>query len=192
MTETILGLMRHGQTDWNVSLRLQGSSDIPLNEIGLQQAESASQKISAADWDIILTSPLSRAMETARAISTKTGLDVVIVPDLLERSFGVAEGLNHQQWRELADSGKTIEGLESMEELKIRANSILSLVATHYDGKRVLAVSHGAYIRMVLQEASNGVFPPEGDRLGNVCLSKLSHLDGLWTVMDYNPNSLAD
>lgn len=192
MTETILGLMRHGLTDWNVQLRLQGISDIPLNETGLQQAKAASAKINRADWDIILASPLSRAKTTAEIIAERTGLEIVIVPDLVERSFGEAEGLSHTQWRELYESGKEIPGLESLEELKTRAQSLLSLVSTHYDGKRVLAVSHGAYIRKVLRIASANEFPKEGDRLGNVCLSRLLHLDGSWQVIDYNPESLAN
>ena len=191
MTETVLGLMRHGQTDWNVSLRLQGISDIPLNETGLAQAEAASEKIHSSDWDLILASPLQRAQKTAEIIASKTGLDIVLVPDLVERSFGVAEGLSHPEWRKLYESGAEIEGLESLEALSTRARSLLSLVSTHYDGKRILAVSHGAYIRKVLRIASDNRFPNDGDRLGNVCLSRLVHSDGLWTVVDYNPNSLA-
>lgn len=192
MTETVLGLMRHGQTDWNVALRLQGSSDIALNPEGLRQAELASKKIHPADWDIIIASPLSRAHKTAEIIASQTGHDVVIVPDLIERSFGEAEGLSHPQWRALHESGKPILGLETMDELRIRAKSLLSLVATHYDGKRVLAVSHGAYIRMVLQLASEGKYPTSEDRLGNVSLSSLIYQDGLWSVLDFNPKSLAD
>ena len=191
MTETVLGLMRHGQTDWNVSLRLQGISDIPLNETGLAQAQAASEKIHASDWDLILASPLQRAHKTAEIIAAKTGLEIVLVPDLVERSFGVAEGLSHPEWRKLYESGAGIEGLESLEALATRARSLLSLVSTHYDGKRILAVSHGAYIRKVLRIASDNRYPNDGDRLGNVCLSRLVHNDGLWTVVDYNPNSLA-
>jgi len=192
LTETILGLMRHGQTDWNVALKLQGSSDIPLNEVGLRQAQLASEKIHRSDWDLIIASPLSRAAKTAGILADRTGLDVVIVPDLIERSFGAAEGLSHPEWRAMYESGNPIPGLETMDELRTRARSLLSLVATHYDGKRILAVSHGAYIRVVLQLASEGKYPASDDRLGNVSLSRLNHQDGLWSVLDFNPKSLAD
>ena len=191
MTETVLGLMRHGQTDWNIELKLQGISDIPLNQTGISQAQAASEKINATDWDIILASPLSRARDTAGFIAHKTGLDVVLVPDLVERSFGSAEGLSHAQWRELYEKQIEIPGIETMEELSKRARSLLDLVSTHYDGKRVLAVSHGSYIRTVLKIASKNEFPKDHDRLGNVSLSILRNQDGIWSVTDYNPDSLA-
>ena len=87
--------MRHGQTDWNVSLRLQGISDIPLNETGLTQAESASEKIHASDWDLILASPLQRAHKTAEIIAAKTGLDIVLVPDLVRSEEHTSELQSH-------------------------------------------------------------------------------------------------
>ncbi len=57
MSKTILGLLRHGQTDWNVQGRLQGTSDIPLNEMGLRQAQAAANAIDARDWDMVVSSP---------------------------------------------------------------------------------------------------------------------------------------
>ncbi|MEY4418084.1 MAG: hypothetical protein RIQ88_522 [Actinomycetota bacterium] len=191
LTETILGLLRHGQTDWNVELRLQGTSDIELNETGIAQARVAASKIHRSDWDIILSSPLMRAKVTAEIIAEQTGLEVVLVPDLVERSFGEGEGLSHPEWRKIYESGQQIPGLETVEQLTVRARSLLSLASTHYDGKRILAVTHGAYIRTVLRLASDKKYPGANDRLGNVSLSRLMHLDGLWQVIDYNPNSLA-
>jgi len=191
LTETILGLMRHGQTDWNIELRLQGISDIPLNETGIFQAKAASEKINSSDWDVILASPLSRARDTAGFIAETIGLEIVIVPDLVERSFGSAEGLAHDQWRELYEKQIEIPGIESIEELSKRAHSVLDLVADQYRGKRVLAVSHGSYIRTVLKIASNGQLPREHDRLSNVSLSILRNQEGVWGVRDYNPESLA-
>lgn len=190
MTETVLGLMRHGQTDWNIELRLQGSSDIPLNETGREQARLASKKLNLGDWDLVLASPLSRATETAGIIAHQLGLEVVIVPELVERSFGVAEGLSHPQWRELYESGKPIPGLETIDELRVRAEAALRLIASNYDGRKVLAVSHGAFIRKLLRVASNNQFPKDGDRLGNVSLSRLGFEDASWSVLDYDPNSL--
>ena len=58
MTETVLGLLRHGQTDWNIDLRLQGITDIPLNETGLEQARTAAEHLVAEDWDFVASSPL--------------------------------------------------------------------------------------------------------------------------------------
>lgn len=190
MTETILGLLRHGQTDWNIDLRLQGSTDIPLNETGRNQARLASSVLNREDWDVIIASPLSRAKDTADIVALEFGMNVVVVPELIERSFGVAEGLDHASWRKLYESHQHIEGLESLEDLRTRTVQLLDLIANEYSGQRVLAVSHGAFIRKVLTIVTNSELPREGERLSNASLNKFMHADGLWTITDYRPESL--
>ena len=190
MTETILGLLRHGQTDWNIDLRLQGSTDIPLNETGRLQALKAASVLNREDWDVIIASPLSRAKDTADIVARELGMHVVIVPELIERSFGVAEGLDHASWRKLYESHTVIEGLESLEDLRVRTVQLLGIIANEYPGQRVLAVSHGAFIRKVLSIVSNGELPREGERLSNASLSKFMHSDNAWTIAEYRPESL--
>lgn len=192
MTETHLGLLRHGQTDWNIDLRLQGSSDIPLNQTGLRQAELAAEYLVGTEWDLVLASPLSRALDTAKIIAGKLSLDLVIVPELIERSFGVAEGLSHSEWRALYETHADIPGLEPLEELKERSLKLLTQLVTEYDGLRILAVSHGALIRKMMRIISEEKYPLDGDRLGNVSLNTFTHLDGTWSVSSYNPASLSD
>jgi len=192
LTESHLGLLRHGQTDWNIDLRLQGSSDIPLNETGIRQAELAAKYLNASDWDLVLSSPLSRAHDTAKTVAAELGLDLVIVPELIERSFGVAEGMSHSEWRILYESHAEIPGIESLEALQSRSESLLRQLATEYDGKRILAVSHGALIRKLMKIISAGAYPLDGDRLGNVSLNRFTFADGVWSVRDYNPASLSD
>ena len=190
MTETILGLLRHGQTDWNIDLRLQGSTDIPLNDTGRAQALRAASTLNREDWDVIIASPLSRAKDTADIVALELGMNVVIVPELIERSFGVAEGLDHASWRKLYESHQVIEGLESLEDLRTRTVQLLDLIANEYPGQRVLAVSHGAFIRKVLTIVTNGELPREGERLSNASLNRFMHADGIWTITDYRPESL--
>ena len=192
MTETHLGLLRHGQTDWNIDLRLQGSSDIPLNETGIKQAELAAKYLNASDWDLVLSSPLSRAHDTAKTVAAELGLNLVIVPELIERSFGVAEGMSHSEWRTLYESHAEIPGIESLEALQLRSEALLRQLSTEYDGKRILAVSHGALIRKLMKIISAGTYPLDGDRLGNVSLNRFTFSDGVWSVSDYNPASLSD
>ncbi len=192
MTKTDLGLVRHGQTDWNAQLRLQGSSDIPLNHIGILQAKNAATKINPSDWDVLAASPLSRARDTAALIAAEINLPVVIIPELIERSFGEAEGLSHTEWRIKFESKEPIIGLESIEDLEIRAKALLQKMATEFDGQRVLAVSHGSLIRKLIKLASHGELPLSNDRLENLSLNRLVHLDGLWSVSDYCVQSLAD
>ena len=94
MTLTTFALVRHGQTDWNAERRLQGSTDIPLNDVGRGQARDAAAVLSPYEWDAIVSSPLSRAAETADLIAEGLGLTVSRrVPELTERSFGPAEGM---------------------------------------------------------------------------------------------------
>jgi uncharacterized phosphatase len=190
LTETLLGLLRHGQTDWNIDLRLQGSTDIPLNDTGRAQALQAASVLNREDWDVIIASPLSRAKDTADIVAKELGMNVVIVPELIERSFGVAEGLDHASWRKMYESHAVIEGLESLEDLRARTILLLDLIANDYAGKRVLAVSHGAFIRKVLTIISNGELPREGERLSNASLNKFMHSDNAWTVAEYRPESL--
>lgn len=192
MTNTIIGLLRHGQTDWNVDMRLQGISDIPLNDAGKMQASSATIKLASFNWDIIVSSPLSRAVETAQIINAGLKLASVEIEELLiERSFGEAEGLTYSQWRDNYSSGATAQGAESLELLTRRADELLQRLAERYAGKTVLAVSHGALIRRVIHQVSKGELPAEGERFGNTSLSKLVHVDGIWQLLDYNPASLS-
>ena len=79
MTKTVIGLLRHGQTNWNIDFRLQGVTDIPLNETGIEQARIAGEVLAQAAttgdaWDLILSSPLSRARDTAEMVGQAIGV----------------------------------------------------------------------------------------------------------------------
>lgn len=87
-------VLRHGQTDWNVEMRLQGATDIPLNDTGRLQAREAATRFMGIGIDHILTSPLSRASETASIVGDLLGLKPAIEPRLIERNFGHFEGLD--------------------------------------------------------------------------------------------------
>ena len=93
---TTLLLARHGETDWNREFRIQGSSDIELNELGRQQAQFLAQELTDVDLDAIYSSDLSRAQATAAAVAATHGLDVKLDPRLRERSFGSWEGLTRE------------------------------------------------------------------------------------------------
>lgn len=187
MTETHLGLLRHGQTDWNINFLLQGITDIPMNETGIEQVKLAAKAIRAEDWDIVLTSPLSRARQTAEIIAGHVGFSEIIENDLLiERSFGEAEGLSHDQWRAKYANLDVIPGGESRTSLNERSKLLLDTVAAQLAGKRVLAISHGALIRSLLATVSNNELPREGERLGNASLNVVSHFESSWNVVSYS------
>ncbi|MEY3856146.1 MAG: hypothetical protein RJA45_616 [Actinomycetota bacterium] len=188
---TIIGLLRHGQTDWNIDMRLQGISDIPLNETGHNQAKLAAQVLADGEWEHVISSPLSRAKDTARYVADALGLADITVHDLLlERSFGDAEGSSYEEWKERLQAGVHAEGAESVEQLEVRVNLLLNELATEYSDKTVLAVSHGALIRKLIGIVSDGEFPREGERFGNASLTTIVHDGAGWKILNYNPATL--
>ena len=187
MTNTHLGLLRHGQTDWNINFLLQGVTDIPMNQTGIEQVKLAAQAIRAEDWDVVLTSPLSRARQTAEIIASQHGYNEIIEQELLiERSFGEAEGLSHEQWRAKYSNLDVIPGGESRTQLAERSMLLLETISQELAGKRVLAVSHGALIRALIAIASNNALPRAGERLGNASLNVVKHIDNSWQVVNYS------
>jgi uncharacterized phosphatase len=198
LTKTVIGLLRHGQTNWNIDFRLQGVTDIPLNETGIEQAKVAGSVLAAGvergdGWDLILSSPLSRARDTAVMVGEAIGLGGVSIEELLlERSFGEAEGLSHEEWKSKYSDTNHVPGGESLEQLEARSWILLQRLLDHHEGKRVLTVSHGALIRTLLRLVSKGEFPREGERLGNACLSVFEYTDESgWTIASYEPKTLA-
>ena len=192
MTNTHIGLFRHGQTDWNIDFLLQGVTDIPMNATGVEQVRTAARALDKDDWDIIFTSPLGRARETAAIIAEELGFDEVLQNDLLiERSFGEAEGLAYEQWKSKYSTLDEIPGGESRTQLYKRSSNLLEAFIDTHPGKRILAVSHGALIRTVLSISSQNELPREGEKLANASLNIVSHLDQSWKVTKYDLDPLS-
>ena len=192
MRNTHSGLFGQGQTDWYIKFLLDGVTDIPMNQTGIEQVKSAAKAINKSDWDLILTSPLGRARETAAIIAEQLGFDEVQQHDLLiERSFGEAEGLAYDQWKTKFSNLDEIPGGESRSELIARSALLLDSFLEAHPGKRVLAISHGALIRTVLSISSQNELPREGEKLGNASLNIVSHLEKTWTVTKYDLDPLS-
>lgn len=150
-------LVRHGQTDHNVQGRLQGQVDIPLNGTGREQAAAVARALAHHRFDLIISSPLSRARDTARAIADAAGAgEVETEAAFIEQSFGQWEGLAseeigegwpdlHAQWR----AGRTVPGvgIEDRESVGERFAVAARALMAENPGARILVVSHGAAIR---------------------------------------------
>lgn len=187
---TTVGLFRHGQTDWNIDLRLQGTADIPMNEFGISQVSKAAEVLAQSKWDVILASPLGRAKQSAQIIQNILGLREVKIESLLmERSFGIGEGMDYKTWQEQFAHLDKIPGAESTAAIKARSRQLLEHLEAEYQGARVLAVSHGALIRFVLGEITNGEVPPKGERLQNASLHVIRRQDS-WTLDAWAPEPL--
>jgi broad specificity phosphatase PhoE len=107
-----------------------------MNQTGIEQVKRAALAIKAEDWDIVLTSPLSRARQTAEIIASQHGFSEIIEQELLiERSFGEAEGLSHEQWRAKYSNLDEIPGGESRTQLAERSNLLLETISKELAGK---------------------------------------------------------
>lgn len=151
---TTIALVRHGETDWNRERRIQGSTDIPMNDRGRAQSRATAERLAAADaarWDAVVTSPLSRSAETAAIIAHRLGLDdPTHEPALAERRHGVLEGLTTEERRRLEADAVPIEGLESRVSVVSRAVPALLDLAARHPGGAVVAVTHGGVIQSLL------------------------------------------
>jgi broad specificity phosphatase PhoE len=131
-------------------------------------------------------------MQTAEIVAAKLEVEEVAIEQLLlERSFGDAEGMTHEQWKQDFPDGLPPGG-ESLEVLRARAVLLLDRLLEVYRGTRVLTVSHGALIRKLLKIVSAGELPLLGQRLGNTSLTILVHDQSGWRVEEYDPRSLSD
>lgn len=152
----MLYIMRHGETDWNTRHKLQGRTDVPLNEAGVAKAERARYKYRDVHFDVCYCSPLNRARKTAEIVLS--GRNVPIIPDdrLLEMSFGIYEGMEYSfddppypvdvifKWPERYII--PVEGGENFHSLFSRTGEFLKEVAEPQveKGRAVLIVGHAA------------------------------------------------
>ena len=149
---TTIALVRHGQTDWNVQRRVQGSTDVPLNATGRAQAADAVERLAAdGSWHAVVTSPLARAADTASVIAEGLGLPrPEPVAALAERRYGALEGLTTAERARLRSLSVYVRGLESRSSVADRAISALLGIAETHPGRSVVAVTHGGVIQAVL------------------------------------------
>ena len=173
-----LALVRHGQTDWNLEGRLQGRTDIPLNDTGRAQARALGKSLRGAGWDVVLASPLGRAQETATLIAAELGAQTgAAVPELTERAFGPMEGLIMAEVSE-AEAAKMLSELETREAILIRALPALLSLSQQHAGRNLMVVSHGATMRNV-RDALAGHKITRGVENGEVIEIDLGRLDQL-------------
>lgn len=144
--ETVLFLVRHGETVDNARQIMQGQTQGCLNEKGREQARVVAERLAAESIDAIVASDLQRAIQTAEMIAEPHGLPVVTTPLLRERDWGGFTGrfipdLKGEVWP---------DDIESEEALLARARTFLIYITATYPGKRVVAVGHGIFNKAIL------------------------------------------
>jgi len=148
---TSLYLVRHGETDWNAQRRIQGTTDIPLNQMGRAQAATTAELLARREWDAVFASPLSRAYDTASIIADRLSLAAPERIDaLVERNYGDAEGLNWEQIEARYPGDTVVPGRETHAQVADRVIPALIELAREHPAQSLIVVSHGGVIRSVL------------------------------------------
>jgi len=196
-------LWRHGQTVWNAERRFQGQSDIPLDETGQAQAERAARLLAALRPDLIVSSDLSRAAQTAAPLARLTGLDVTLDKDLRERHGGRWEGLTDTEIRTrypVEHANWTPPDGEPSPVVADRVAGALYRIAEAAAGTEnaepglAVVVSHGAALRLGMSRLLGmpdelfGVLGP----LSNCSWSVLGRRHGRWRLVEHNAGTLPE
>jgi alpha-ribazole phosphatase len=158
-------LVRHGLTDWNIQNRFQGQTDIPLNQPGIQQAQTLGRRLAKDAINHIYTSDLERARQTAAQIAAHHTCPLHVDPALREIHFGEWEGLtypqiqagHHQRFAEWWSNLLEIPAPrgESLTQLAGRIRSFLDRLVAQHQGQDILMVAHGGPLQVLLCLALN-------------------------------------
>lgn len=189
MEPTRISAIRHGETAWNVDARLQGHLDIPLNEVGLRQAQHLAQTLVQRETiDAIYASDLSRAHSTAQAIAQAMGRTVTVHAGLRERHFGAFQGRTYAQietelpehawhWRKRTPDWAPPGGGESLTVLRDRVIQTIDELAAAHAGQHIVMVAHGGVMDILYRAAARlDLQAPRTWALTNTAVNRL-----LWT-----------
>lgn len=167
--ETHLFIIRHGETEFNRQQMVQGRGvDAALNHTGVLQAEKLAVRLDEHTIDVVFASTLLRAKQTANIlVEQRRGIDLTLLRDLEEMSWGVYEGQGRSErldraFSEMKNEWRTgnyafrIEGGETLLEVQSRAVKALQFIVNNHQGNNILLVSHGRFIRILLASVLDG------------------------------------
>ncbi len=178
--------IRHGQTAWNASARIQGHTDIELDALGQWQARQLAQALGHEELQAVYSSDLARARDTAVPLATVHGLPVGIDAGLRERAFGDFEGLSFEQiesrWPEQAqawrrrDPGFGPHGGEVLRDFRERVVAALTRLALAHRGQCIAVVTHGGVLDVLYREATRiALDAPRTWQVANAGINRLLH-----------------
>jgi uncharacterized phosphatase len=177
--------IRHGQTDFNRDGLFQGSSDIPLNATGRQQAVDAAAILRGTPWTVIVSSDLQRARQSAQIIARELGIELgPAYPELAERSYGSLEGTPSAdaiaKW-----PTREYPGAESIDSVIQRGRAGLARIARDFPDADVVIVCHGTIIRYTLSALAGR--PLEGILNGSISTFRLDRDHGIVLTVNGKP-----
>jgi len=154
---TKLYLVRHGETTWNDARRFQGHTDVPLNVRGWRQAQRLAERFAGETIDVIYTSDLRRALDTAHIIAQRASKPILVEPRLREACLGELQGKTyaevHERWFRNIETTPCYfvddapHGVESLRQLQARLMEAARDIAARHRDERILIVTHGACLR---------------------------------------------
>ncbi len=188
MEATRIIAVRHGETAWNADSRIQGHTDIALNDRGLWQARRVAHALRGTAPSAVYSSDLLRAWATAQQVAAEAGLQVVAEPGLRERRFGAFEGRTFREieqslpeaaraWRSRVPHWEPPGGGESLVQLRERIHATVHRLAARHAGGLVVLVAHGGVLDALYRLATGQpIESPRTWELPNAAINRL-----LWT-----------
>ncbi len=159
-----LYVVRHGKTIWNIENRVQGISDIPLTDEGIKEAEQLQKLVESLNIDVVISSPLKRAVDTAKII-VNSKLPINTDDRIKERSWGMNEGAKIDEvdsidcWDVILNT--KVQNIESIQDFMYRVSDFIEDIKVRYKDKNVLVVTHSAVCRVI--HYLLGRIPEDGD-----------------------------
>lgn len=148
----MLYIARHGQTTWNAQNKVCGITDVELTEKGIEQATALARVIVDKKIDLIISSPLKRAIETSKIVSEICNIPMEIDARLIEQNYGIYEGVDRKEEAFLNNKRnfayKYPNG-ESMMQVACRVYGLIDEIKCKYEDKNVLLISHGGVCRII-------------------------------------------
>ena len=196
-------LVRHGETQWNAERRIQGQSDSPLTDKGVQQAWQVAERARTLGITHVISSDLGRTQQTARIIADACGCDVTLEPRLRELDMGVLEKRpidtlteTEEGWRRTlvngTEDGRIPEG-ESMQELSVRMHAALAECLKLPAGSRPLLVSHGIALGCLVSTILGlPAWAERRLRLRNCSISRVDYQESLWLASGWVVETAGD
>ncbi|QEI05104.1 histidine phosphatase family protein [Pigmentiphaga aceris] len=199
-----LWLIRHGETDWNRTRRMQGSLNVGLNALGRSQADQVAARLgtlaASETFHAIYSSDLDRAHTTAKPAAAALGLEITLDPGLRERNYGVMQGLDRQEidlllpeaaaaWKS-RDPDREIPGGETLRAFHDRVVGTLARIGVAHRGQRVLIFTHGGVLDIAYRHATGVGFAAERNHLLlNASINRIVLDSDTWQVVEWANDS---
>ena len=196
MPQTLLCVVRHGETAWNAEGRVQGQLDVPLNEVGLSQARAVAAALQGERFTTIYSSDLQRVTQTAEPSARMLGLPVHLDPRLRERHYGMFQTLTYADVKVLhpedyarfkaKDPDYDFRTGESLRAFSARSIECLADLAARHSGESILVFTHGGVLEMARRFATGASLSTVREfEIPNCGLNRMAIAGNEWSILGW-------